>query len=68
MKSTKDSTSETQGGWNTFGMNVQRWPTEEYVQSARIKKRRRREEHVLDILAAQHVPVDRYVCHVAEIA
>lgn len=25
MKSTKDSTPETQGGWNTFGMNAQRW-------------------------------------------
>jgi len=37
------------------------------VQSARIKERRRREQHVLDFLATQHVPVDQYVCHVAEI-
>jgi len=29
MKSTRDSTPETQGGWNTFGMNVQRWTTGE---------------------------------------
>jgi len=63
MKSTKDSTPETQGGWNTFGMNVGRW--ENNVQSARIKERRRCEEHVLNFLAAHHGSVDWYVCHVA---
>jgi len=40
---------------------------ENNVQSTRIKERRQREEHVLDFLAAQHVLVDRYVWHVAEI-
>jgi len=40
---------------------------ENNVQLARIKERRRRDEHVLDFLAAQHGFVDRYVWHVAEI-
>jgi len=50
-----------------FGINVQRWTRGEY-RSARINEWRRRDEHVLDFLAAQHVPVDRCVCYVAEIA
>jgi len=40
---------------------------ENNVQSARIKERQRREEHVLDFLAAQHGSVYRYVSHVAKI-
>ena len=41
---------------------------EDNVQSAIIKERWQCEEHVLDFLAVHHVPVDRYVCHVDEIA
>jgi len=57
---------EIQGRWNTFGMNVQRGRGENIVQSARINERR--EEHVLNFLAAHHVPVDQYVCYVVETA
>jgi len=32
-----------------------------------LTNKRRREEHVLDFLSAQRVPVDGYVCYVVEI-
>jgi len=60
MNSTKESTPETQGGWNTFGINVQR----STIQLGGINTRRGREEHVL---GAQHVSMDRYACNIAEI-
>jgi len=62
MNSTKESTPKTQGGWNTFGVNVRR--RENIIQFGGINERRRRDEHVL---GAQHVTVDRYVCNVTEI-
>jgi len=38
------------------------------VQANGINERRRREEQFLDFSSAQHIHVDEYVCHVAEIA
>ena len=62
MNSTKESTPETQGGWKTFGINVQR--STSIIHLGRVKERRKRNEHVL---GAQHVLVDRYADNVAEI-
>jgi len=64
MNSTKQSTPETRGGWNTFGINVQRSTRGEYHSLGGVKERRKRDEHVL---GAQHVSVDRYAGNVAEI-
>jgi len=64
MNSTKESTPETQGRWNTFGINVQRSTRGEIIHLGGISKRRKREEHVL---GAHHVPVDRYAGNVAEV-
>jgi len=48
MNSTKESTPETQGGWNTFSINVQRSTRGEYIiHLDRINERRKCEEHVL---------------------
>jgi len=58
----KGVNTETQGGWKTFSINVQRSMMGEYL--GEVRERRKRDEHVL---GAQHIPVDRYACNVAEI-
>jgi len=64
MNSTKESSPETQEGWKTLGINVQRQRGDNIIQLGGISERRKREEQVL---VAQHVLVDRYVCNVAKI-
>jgi len=64
MNSTKESTSETQGGWNTFGIKSNAWRGDNIIHLGGINERRKREEHVL---GAQHVSMDRYAGNAAEI-